>query len=185
MRHVYTKEEIEFLKSNCQGTGAKDLTERLNEKFNENIPLSSILAFKQRYKLKSGVNSGQWKKGACPSGSKIFKKGNIPYNKRPIFSERIREGYIEIKVSDPSVWESKHRYIYTQKHGEIPKGYKVTFADGNKRNFDINNLILIKSGESMAMCNIGLYSKNPEITKTGLLLAKMIMKTRKLKNKKR
>jgi hypothetical protein len=57
----------------------------------------------------------------------------------------------------------------------------VIFADGNNRNFDINNLVLVTNGELAVMNRFELCRKNPEATKTGLILAKMIMKTAKLK----
>ena len=75
----------------------------------------------------------------------MFKKGDIPSNKKPIGSERIiKDGYTEIKVAEPNKWESpKHRVIWEKVNGKISKGYALVFADGNKQNFGLDNLILV------------------------------------------
>ena len=40
-------------------------------------------------------------------------------------------------------WQSKHSLLWEQHHGrKVPKGHIVMFADGDRRNFDINNLML-------------------------------------------
>lgn len=56
------------------------------------------------------------------------------------------------------------------------------FADKNKRNFDIDNLILVSKSEDLIMNNNKLLFSNKELTKTGHLIAKVIDKTNKVKN---
>ena len=112
-----------------------------------------------------------------------FKKGNKPKNYRPVGSERItKDGYIEVKVADPNKWETKNKIIYKQYFGDIPKGHKVIYADGNKLNNDINNLILVSDNEELIMNRHKLRSENIELTKTGCLIAKVIDKTNMVKN---
>ncbi len=73
-----------------------------------------------------------------------FKKGHIPYNHHPIGSERIdKDGYIMVKVGEPSKWKLKHRYIWEQMYGKIPKGCNIQFKDGNRLNVSIENLYII------------------------------------------
>lgn len=87
-----------------------------------------------------------------------FKKGNVPLNYRSVGSERInKDGYIEIKVSDPNKWMLKHRYIWSQKNGKVPKGYNVQFKDGNLKNVTIDNLYLISRKEQMSQNSIIRY----------------------------
>lgn len=115
----------------------------------------------------------------------MFKKGNIPANHRPIGSERVgKDGYILIKIQDKNLqknWMPKHRYLYEQKYGKIPEGYKLIFADGNKLNFDLDNLVLVSYSEELIMNRRGLISGNADITKTGSIIAKVIDKTNKVK----
>ncbi len=103
----------------------------------------------------------------------MFKKGNIPANHRPIGSERVgKDGYILIKIQDKNLqknWMPKHRYLYEQKYGKIPEGYKLIFADGNKLNFDLDNLVLVSYSEELIMNRRGLISDNADITKTGVI----------------
>lgn len=40
-----------------------------------------------------------------------------------------------------------HRYIWEEKNGPIPKGMEIHHKDGNKHNFDINNLISLSTRE--------------------------------------
>lgn len=196
MRYIYAEEEIDFLKNNCKGINSTELMEKFNSRFDLDLPIDKIKSAKQRYNLKSGVNTGLWKKGHIPwhKGTKglapappqAFKQGNITWNTHPVFFEQVNScGYIKIKIAEPNKWISKHKYIYEQKYGEVPKDCVVIFADGDKRNFDVDNLILVAKRETMVMNSFGLRNQNPEITKTGLTLVKMIMKTRKLKNIKR
>lgn len=109
-----------------------------------------------------------------------FQKGNIPKAHREVGSERIdRDGYILIKTKEPNKWEFKHRYIYESLYGSIPTGHKLIFADGNRQNVDINNLILVSNAEELIMNSRGLYKRNAELTRTGSLIAKLINKTSK------
>lgn len=72
-----------------------------------------------------------------------FKKGHVPHNKKPVGYERKTvDGYWEVKVAEPNVFEAKHRIIWEKQYGPIPDGMNVSFRDGNKENFDIGNLML-------------------------------------------
>lgn len=190
-KHIYTKEEDNFLKKNVKGISLKELTERFNNKFNYKLSESSIANRKNKLNIHSGITGGQFKKGNIPfnkgtkgltkSNKTSFKKGNIPHNYREVGEERInQDGYIEIKVANPNKWMTKQRYIYEKEHGEIPKGFNVMFSDKNKRNFDIDNLILVSKSEDLIMNKNNLIFNDKELTKTGHLVAKVISKTNKL-----
>lgn len=200
MRYRYTDEQIEFIKDNVKNP-VKDLTKMFNERFGMNVTTSSIEHLKHKYNLRSGIRYNCFKKGNIPHNKgkkwdeyiskevqdKIrtaqFKKGYIPHNHRPVGSERIsKDGYIYKKTGEPNAWKEKHRYIYEQHFGEIPKNYIVSFADGNNRNLDINNLILISKNENKVLNANGLRYKDTELTKSGLLVAKLIIKQKEMEN---
>ena len=102
--------------------------------------------------------------------------GKIPWNRKPDLYERVnKNGYVMVKVNGKFV--EKHRYIWQQHNGEIPAGHIVIFADGNKRNFDLDNLVLISRRTSLAMSNNKLFTNDAEATKTGVLIGKLIEKT--------
>ena len=198
--HRYSEEQKEFIIANNYGKYSKELAEMFNQYFNTNITAKEIAYFRRNNKLNSGL-TGQFKKGniAHNKGKKQieymsqesiertkktrFKKGNKPKNYRPVGSERItKDGYIEVKVSDPNKWETKNKIIYKQYFGDIPEGHKVIYADGNKLNNDINNLILVSNNEELIMNRHRLRTEDIELTKTGYLIAKVIDKTNMVKN---
>jgi len=200
-RTVWTDEVIEFMKCNYKGNDNIELARLLNEKFNMNTTADKVCMAKanliRRYgiNLRTGINKGCYRKGIAPTnkGKKwddyltkeqqekarktCFKKGNIPINHREVGSERINvDGYHEIKVEEPNKWKLKHRVIYEQYYGEIPKGIKIIFADGNKNNLNINNLIAVSSAEELHLNKDGLRFNDKELTETGLNITKLKLK---------
>lgn len=203
MIHKYSKVEDQFLIDNVKGITLKELTNRFNERFNVNLAESSIAHRKAKLGIKSGIVGGQFVRGqkAFNKGKKwseymseegqknsrktTFKKGNIPANRRPIGSERIsaRDGIL-IKIRDGHKnrnWVAKSRYVYEQAHGKIPKGHKVIFADGNNRNFDLNNLVLVSNAEELILNQKKLIKTDSDLTKIGVAIAKIYNKVGKRK----
>jgi hypothetical protein len=88
----------------------------------------------------------------------MFKPGHKSHNYMAIGSERIEkiDGYVQVKVKR-ATWVFKHRLIWEQHNGPIPVNHVVIFIDGNKRNFDINNLQLITLQENMQRNTIHNY----------------------------
>ena len=195
-KRKYRDEHIDFVKNNVKGITLKELTNRFNKKFNMNVSENAISCIKTKYKLSSGIIGGQFEKGHVPAnkGKKgfmkpgqyekckatMFKKGNVPANARAIGDERIdKNGYILIKTQDGHKnqnWIRKHRYLYEQVHGKIPPNHKLIFADGDKRNFDLDNLVLVSNAEELIMNRRGLYKSDKELTKTGAIIAKVLNK---------
>lgn len=136
-------------------------------------------------------DKGQFKKGSVPWNKGLkgymganrtsFKKGNTPPQHRQVGSERVsKDGYTYVKVAEPSLWKLKHRYIYEQHHGEIDKNVIISFADGDKQNFNIDNLILMTRSENVQMNQDKRYSENADITKTNLTVVKIKNKVKEL-----
>ncbi len=182
-----------FIRNNVKGKTSKELAELVNKTFNLNLDYHAIQRIKCRLKVTSGVvtrfpkvnippNKGR--KGWCPKGSEKtwFKKGHIPANHLPVGSERItKDGYIQLKVKEPNIWKLKHRYLYEKHIGKIPASTNVSFKDGNPKNLNLDNLILITRKESAVMSKKKLWSKSPELTQAGHTLSKIIIKTTELK----
>lgn len=92
----------------------------------------------------------------------MFKKGQTPVNHRDVGSERVNvDGYIEIKVAEPNRWRLKHRVIWEQANGSIPKGFNVQFKNHNRQDCRIENLYLISKAEQMAKEN-SFWAKYPK-----------------------
>ena len=109
-------------------------------------------------------------------------------NKRPMFYETVdKDGYIWIKVKEykgkgknNKQFIHKQQYIYEQHYGKIPKGYCVIFLDQNKRNFDIDNLALVKRTTLLQAGSKGLLTNDKDATKTGLLVTELDAKRHQL-----
>lgn len=182
----YTDEMKQFILDNYKGRYNQELADLFNQKFNTNVTSRTIKSYKANNKLNSGL-SGKFRKGQTPhnKGKKMpkevyekvkhtmFANGNVPPNHRPVGSERIsKDGYIEVKVAEPNKWRLKQRVVYEEAKGKIPEGCTIIFLDGNKRNFDIDNLRCITRSELLYLnCN-GLNNSN-EITETRILMARL------------
>ena len=201
----YTQEHYDFVRDNVVNT-ERDLANMFQEKFGIQMTVDRIENLKRKLHITSGLVGGRFQKGniSFNKGKKwsdfmsdtgmqgslrtTFKKGNVPANRVPIGTERIsKDGYVEIKVQDGHKnrnWKYKHRLVWEQHYGEIPKGSKIVFLDGNKLNLDIKNLKLLSPSEELIMNRQCLFTNNADLTNTGVALAKLIDKTRKC-NKKR
>lgn len=176
----------QFILDNYKGRYNQELADLFNQKFNTNITSRTIKSYKANNKLNSGL-TGKFRKGQTPhnKGKKMpkevyekvkhtmFAKGNVPPNHRPVGSERIsKDGYIEVKVAEPNKWRLKQRVVYEEAKGKIPEGCPIIFLDGNKRNFDIDNLRCITRSELLYL-NCNVLNNSNEITETGILMARL------------
>lgn len=92
----------------------------------------------------------------------MFKKGQACWNHKEVGSERVNvDGYLEVKVAEPNKWQLKHRVIWEEANGAIPRGHNVQFKNGNKQDLRIENLYLISKAEQMAKEN-SYYAKYPK-----------------------
>lgn len=189
--HRFTKEQREFIIANVKGIGNKELTERFNNHFKINLKVSQIRAYKRNHKISSGLD-GKFKKGQKPWNKGLkgittggaqtqFKKGNTPHNRVPIGTERIdvKDGYIYVKIQDGHLnknWKQKHVLIWEQHNGRVPDGHVVLFGDGDKRNFSINNLLLVSKGQLLKLNQHSLIKNNAELTRTGIIIADLYKK---------
>lgn len=87
-----------------------------------------------------------------------FKKGNKPHNTKYDGYECIIDGYVHVRIS-LGIKKPKHRLVWEDLNGIIPKGHNVFFKNGNRLDFDINNLILLSDKELMGQNTIGRYPK--------------------------
>jgi hypothetical protein len=201
-QHKYTPEQIEFIRENIKNMIWKELTMKFNETYGTNLSYKALVATGKRYKIQTG-RTGQFPKGLTPwnkgmkglsfPGMKAtqFKKGNKPANWRPLGSERVsKDGYIEVKVADGRLnknWKAKHILLWEEQNGPVPPGHVIVFGDGNKRNFDLGNLLLVSRAQLARINQRGLIQDDAELTKTGILIADVYNKIgeRKRKNAKR
>jgi len=166
MNRTWTDDEEQYLIANYANTSNIELAKTLGKK-----DANAIGAKASHLKLrKSGQflresckarTKGQFKKGLIPhnKGKKLseetkeklaktmFKRGNKPHNTQPVGTEKKdKDGYVWVKIAEPSEWKLKHHIAYGE---PVPTGHKVIFLDGNKYNFERENLQLVSNAELM------------------------------------
>ncbi|AKR38513.1 HNH endonuclease signature motif containing protein [Bacillus cereus] len=187
MKHFYTEAEKQFIADNIKGRTRKELCEMFNEYFDLNLGLNQITAYIKNNGLSSGINTrftkGQdsWNKGTkgiCAGGIKTqFKKGQKPHNYKPVGSERVNgDGYVDVKIADPNKWKAKHRLLWEKENGPIPKGHVIIFGDGNRRNFQQDNLILVSKSQLVILNKNQLIKDNADLTRVGVVIADIYKK---------
>jgi hypothetical protein len=96
--------------------------------------------------------------------------------RRPIGTEINREGYLKVKIKngyDEKNYKSKHVLVWEEANGPIPEGHVVIFADRNKENFDLDNLILVSKKELCWMNHNKLIQSEKDLTKAAAVVAKI------------
>lgn len=90
-----------------------------------------------------------------------FRPGNRPVGWRPIGSERVNvEGYREIKMREGlRGWDPKHKVVWESYNGEVPKGYCISFLNGDKQDCRIQNLYLKTKRELLLENGLANYPK--------------------------
>ena len=195
----YTDEMIDFLKSFKGEKTLKELAKLLKEKYGvETISINYFSKCLRKvnvdYKYEK-CNAGSFKRGfsAWNKGIKTGVKprkydenGDVIWLEKPIGSERVeKKGYTLVKTKVPNTWEYKQRVIWKEIHGEIPDKHIIIFAVGDKSNFDINNLICVSRNELRQLNLHKLKKDDAELTKTGLNIAKIMIKLSELRKEKK
>ena len=182
MTHKWTPEQCRFLEANIKGRSRKEMTRMINETFNLSLTDGQVIgAIKNRglsngrdTRFKPGMVNQRNPKGLRMSQATEFKKGNRPWNYKPVGSERVNtDGYVDVKIADPNKWRQKHHLIWEEAHGPIPKGHMLIFGDGNRLNVTLDNLILITLAQNARLNGYKLRQDNAELTRTAVLLAEL------------
>jgi len=193
----YTDEQIAYLKElSDRGLFNREITRLFNERFGTSRTENAIQQQRCKYGIKTTARH-YWPKGHKPwnagmrgvnfGGEKTqFKKGHKPQTWVPVGSEsEDKDGYTKVKIANPNKWAYKHRLVWERHHNrKIPPGHAVLFGDGNKRNFDPDNLILVSRAQLARMNQSGLIKNDANLTKTGAIIADLLNKIGERKKQK-
>ena len=171
MRNKYSKEFENEMRKKAPKKTIEQLLKIANEKYNYTITKWNLMNYLSKREIRyKGYNP----KKAHDMGSKI-----------PIGTEYTKDdGMVLVKVA-PNKWKYKQRYIYEQYHNvELPKGTMVIFLDGDRKNFDISNLMAVSTPEYNCIKNKDLISNNGAATKTAILGARLYYKIKEKENAK-
>ena len=197
--HKYTDEEKAFMAEFVPGHSYSEIQTAFTAKFGWEISIGQVNAYIGNHHLNTG-RTGCFEKGHVPANkgkqmpadvyekakNTMFKKGHVPHNYRPVGSERInKDGYVEVKVKDPKTWKLKHRLVWEDAYGKIPRDCIVIFRDGNKQNLDLDNLILIKKSVNAVLNHTGLGACPGEVKDTAVKLAELKIQTSNARKKRK
>lgn len=185
---MWTTEEKEYLKEIVYGRHYEEIRELMIKKFGYDFSKGQIKSAVNRYKFNTGF-TGRFEKGNVPvnKGTKgvnkpnktSFKKGMKCINKREVGSERVNiYGYVEVKVAEPDKWAFKHKVVWEKHNRPIRKGEVIIFADRNRNNFDINNLILISNKQLIMLNRNKLIKNDADLTRVGITIANIYLKVK-------
>lgn len=164
---MFTVQQEQWLKENANKyKNSILLADAFNEKFgtsknpnNINHKLHRIMP-DFRFSWSGGRKKGEGSSvTAKPVGTEVFKGGywwvkvnDVPLPKNYNSQDRLKN------------WKQKHRLIWESEHGKIPKGYVITFLDGDTNNCEMDNLYLIPRKIQTTMIRNNWFSDNRELT---------------------
>jgi hypothetical protein len=181
--HKYTAAEIRFLKGKVVGRSYAELTDLFNRRFGLSFTVTRLSGTLKRLNLSNGrdarfrpgqVPFNKGRKGVYAAGCEKgwFRPGQMPQTWQPVGTEVIDEyGYTKVKTRNPRTWKYKHRLIWEEAHGKVPRGHAVIFADGDKTNLVLKNLLLVSRAELAVMNHCGLISGHRDLTMVGKAVA--------------
>ncbi len=186
--HRIPPEVKAFIVENVKGRGPVTMRKFLAEKLGYDVTINTLKSFYRRKHLHSELTGhfekghASWNKGkkgwTAPGTEKThFQKGHMPKNHREVGSERVDpDGYTYVKIAEPNKWALKHRLIYEQHYGKLPKGQAVIFKDQNRQNFAPENLMPVTRAELSVLNRHMKLCEFPEVNKTKVLITKLMLK---------
>ena len=149
---TYTPEQDEWLIKNIPKYMYRDLVPMFEEKFGRKITKKQI---KYRNEYKYHIITGREGWG----------NGMKPINYEPIgYEMTTSDGYTFVKVADTGVksvdFRPKSQVKYIEYHGSIPENHIVIFLDGDRTNFNEDNLVAVDNRVNGSMNHDKIRSVN-------------------------
>lgn len=164
MKNKYTKEFEDFVRTNASKYNREDLRQLVQKKYNITISKDAFRRYLNRHKIKALYN--------------IVNNVREVY-KLPIGTERITDEGVFIKVKQPDVWKRKSRVMYEKYYNcKLSDDDYIIFLNQNNNDFSKDNLVKSSRKEIAYLHNDKTFSKKAELTKLGLLSAKLMIKAK-------
>lgn len=188
----YTPEQIEYIRSIASGRTSQEIMDLFNNTFGEERSLRSIRCIMSRNGIRNKMQGhatrfekGQeaWNKGMAglQLGGEAgwFPKGHTMHCV-PVGSERMEQGFVKIKIAEPSVWTLKHRHLWEQHHGPIPDDHVILFKDNNRENITIENLFMAPHTALTSVSRRRIDTEHEEVRPSIFKLAELELKIKEL-----
>lgn len=168
LKRRYPIEMKAFLEEHAEGRTSKELADLVREHFKIEVTARDIRSFKRNNGICSHIHV------APPAFyANSYKKGRDPDNCCDVGEIRSHGGMLYKKVAMPNKWVALHRLVWEEHHGPMPSGSRIVFLDGNPMNCNIENLGTVSASEHVYLNCKRLRFKEPELTKTGVAIAKL------------
>lgn len=185
--HVWEPEQRAFMVTNVHGRSHREVTALVNERFGLELTVDQVKAFISRTKLNTG-HTGRFEKGSVPANkgtkgmshgsSTSFKPGNVAANRVPLGSIKRRvDGYTYVKIADGrknANWKQLHIWLWEQENGPLPADHVLIFANGDRDDVRLDNLVLAERADLAVMNHSHLMGCDPLSMQAGVLTAKVI-----------
>lgn len=191
---VWTPERDGFMRAFVPGHTEAEIRTAFAERFGVELTVSQVANRKHALGVRSGTHGGRFERGHAggfideehkaaflEAGRRTrFRKGQVPANLVPVGSERVSKGYVWVKVRehyDPDghndwrdLWVPKHRHVWELRHGPLPDGSMVVFADHDNRNFDPENLVAMTKAQHSTICHQHIPYHDAESLRTAMAM---------------
>ena len=158
----FSDEQEEWLTRNVPGAPSwEDVACRFRDEFG---------VVKGQYALRSKIRSMNAER---PQNERVYINGGrtgthagvIPYNEREVGSTRKNKhsDYTYIKTGKDE-WIPMQKAVWENEYGKLPDDWFVVFLDGNRSNFELDNLYPVDRAIHAGMCRSGWYKDNKEQT---------------------
>ena len=171
---TYSDELYNFLVINAEKYTIKELVILIKEKFDIEFDKKKLA----QYCIKMHIKYKYEKQNKSHS--------NIP-TKIGTIVNKTDGNYLKIKTGNHK-WEYLQRKVYEKYYNvKLKDNEYVIFLNQNRRDFSINNLLLVTDKESGDLCDYGhnRFSTNQELTKLVIINSKLKLKMKEIKNETR
>lgn len=166
MKNKYTKEFEDFVRENISKYTKEDFISLLEKRYKIKMSKTALKCYIKRHEIEGRYTD--YKEYMVRSTAK-----------HKIGAERMTKDGIIVKVAQPNVWRRKSRVMYEKYHNcKLTDNDYILFLNGNRNDFSKENLFKSTNQEKCYLHNWGTSSKNRELTKTGILSARLYIKSK-------
>lgn len=169
-KHMFSEAEKRFFLEYTYGHSRKEIGEEFERRFGLKLTENQI-------KKQCMYAGGTGRTGQFTHGNPYIYKVREPDGTEKFHQNGIGEYEVKIKVNGK--WVRKHRYIWEQAYGEIPKGKKLIYKDGDRTNCTLENLVLIDDAVATEMTRRDYYKTKGELRQSCILLSELCVQMRK------
>lgn len=192
--HRWAPDELAYMKEIVPGRSYAEITKLVNERFSMDLKTTQISSCIGNHRMNTGL-TGRFEKGSVPANKGLkgicapgsekgwFPKDGFSHNRREIGSERTGvDGYVYVKVQDGRKnlnWRAKHIVIWEEANGPLEPGCVLIFANGDRGDVRLDNLLLAERADLATMNRLGLKGHDRESTQAAILTSMLVRLGRK------